>query len=96
MILNKVKFSGKDYPKPIINHYEATVKNLARMKSFRASQQNTVKLTSGILIVLIFIDKIYTSVYCLSCKYHKFKHSLNSNTFFIFYLYYFQILDVFY
>jgi len=37
---------GKDYPKPIINHYEATVKNLARMKSFRASQQNTVKLTS--------------------------------------------------
>ena len=77
-----MKFSGKGYPKPIINNYEATVKNLARMKSFRASQQNTVKLTSGILIVLIFIDKIYTSVYCLSCKYHKFKHSLNSSTFF--------------
>ena len=52
-ISHKVKFSGKDYPKPIINHYEATVKNLARMKSFRASQQNTVKLTSGILIVLL-------------------------------------------
>jgi len=37
---------GKDYPKPIINHYEATVKNLARMKAFRASQANTIKLTS--------------------------------------------------
>lgn len=37
---------GKDYPKPIINHYEATVKNLARMKAFRASQANTIKLTA--------------------------------------------------
>lgn len=37
---------GVDYPRPMVNHYEATVKNLARMKSFRSSQSNTIKLTS--------------------------------------------------
>jgi len=41
-----ISLLGVDYPKPIVNHYEATVKNLARMKSFRSSQANTIKLTS--------------------------------------------------
>ena len=67
--LKCVWFSGKDYPKPIVNHYDATAKNLARMKSFRATQQNTVKLTSGGSDVIMNMYK---------CVCHKFKHSLIS------------------
>lgn len=50
--------AGKDYPRPIVSHIEASQRNLGLMRQVRTEQQTTAELTRGKIKQTFMLDAI--------------------------------------